>query len=52
MDQELSILIETRNNELFLRPRFTIENDGLYCFDDIGVEPTRKSFGVACNVMG
>jgi len=27
MDQELSILIETRNNEIFLRPMFTIDLD-------------------------
>lgn len=27
-------------------------NDGYYCFDDIGIEPTGKHFGVEANVIG
>tara|TARA_R110001606_G_C15291133_1_gene641530 strand:- start:548 stop:1231 length:684 start_codon:yes stop_codon:yes gene_type:complete len=27
-------------------------NDGLYCFDDIGIEPMGKHFGVDSNVIG
>jgi hypothetical protein len=27
-------------------------NDGFYCFDDIGIEPTGKHFGVDSNVIG
>lgn len=27
-------------------------NDGYYCFDDLGVEPTGRHFGKDCNVMG
>lgn len=27
-------------------------NDGFYCFDDLGVEPTGRHYGKDCNVMG
>ena len=27
-------------------------NDGYYCFDDLGVEPTGRHYGKDCNVMG
>jgi energy-coupling factor transporter ATP-binding protein EcfA2 len=27
-------------------------NNGYYCFDDLGVEPTGRHFGKDCNVMG
>lgn len=27
-------------------------NNGLYCFDDVGVEPTGRHYGQDCNVMG
>jgi hypothetical protein len=27
-------------------------NDGFYCFDDIGIEPMGKHFGVGSNVIG
>jgi hypothetical protein len=27
-------------------------NEGFFCFDDLGAEPTGKHFGKDCNVMG
>jgi phage tail tube protein FII len=50
MDEELTILIETRNNEIFLRPRFTIDLDEN--FDKILAKFSNEFKKECCSFLG